>query len=472
MAVLTYDIGTSAIKVALFSPDGAMLATASCPLTTRISGRKVTQNPKDWWEGFLKCARQCLEAQQFEELTIIGTGQMEDFLLLDALGNPIGEASLYSSADADEHLLPEELRRRVEAKVPNKLDSFTPFVKAFAAYRLSGLENVQYLIFGAKDYVNFCLTGVSATDPTNAATTSFLDAHTMSWVEEGEPFLPLLPKLIPPTEVIGTVREEILTLLGLEGQQVLVLNGIGDLGAVTLGAGITSPGEGYVYLGTTGWAALLARERAENNQLFSLAFVQPNEWVIVAPLLNLGSAYQWSLRVFLGKDSYAESERALIEYLTTPVQAWPYLCGERTPYRNEKVRAVITRLESTTCKEEIHAAFVRSLLFALRHAFESLPKKAPSLRVIGGLTRSTMFLQCLADVLGVPCHVVGGETFAPQRGLYALFLLHRGITPPPVPVERTYFPREHPLLECLYREYRDFAEKLLQGVECFPGYLP
>lgn len=472
MAVLTYDIGTSAVKVALFNSNGEIIATASSPLTTKVSGKRVTQDPRDWWEGFLGCARQCLKNRNVEELAIIGTGQMEDFLLLDASGNPLGEASLYSSAEAEEHALPEELRRRLEAKIPNKIDGFTPLVKAFAVRHSREFEKARYLILGAKDYVNFRLTGISATDFTNASTTGFLDARTMSWVEEAEPFLPLLPRLASPLEVLGTVQKEVLTLLGLEGRTVPVLNGIGDLGAVTLGAGVTSPGEGYIYLGTTGWVALLARERAENRNLFSLAFVEPDEWVIVAPLLNLGNAYEWSMEVFLGRSNHAESERALARYLTTPVQVWPYLYGERTPYRNEKVRAVIARLSGNTCKEEIHAAFVRSLLFALRHAFESLPERVPSLRIAGGFTKNTTFLQCLADVLGAPCHVVGGEAFAPQRGLYALFLLHQGLTPPPVPVERTYLPRENPFLVHLYREYRDFAERLLQSTEAFPAYLP
>lgn len=471
MAVLTYDIGTSAVKVALFGPGGEVVATASSPLTTKVSGKRVTQDPRDWWEKFLKCARQCLKNQNVEELAIIGTGQMEDFLLLDASGNPLGEASLYSSADTEEHVLPEELRRCLEEKIPNKIDGFTPLVKAFAARHSLEFQRARYLILGAKDYVNFCLTGISTTDFTNASTTGFLDARTMSWVEEAEPFLPLLPGLASPLAVIGTVRKEILALLGLEGQTVPVLNGIGDLGAVTLGAGVTSPGEGYIYLGTTGWVALLAREKAENRNLFSLVFVEPNEWVIVAPLLNLGNACEWSMEVFLGSSNHTESERILVRYLTTPVQVWPYLYGERTPHRNEKVRAVIMRLSSDTCKEEIHAAFVRSLLFALRHASENLPGNVRSLRVIGGFTRNTTFLQCLADVLGVPCHVVGGEAFAPQRGLYALFLLHQGMTPPPVPVERTYLPQENPLLANLYSEYRDFAERLLQGTGPFPAYL-
>lgn len=472
MPVLTYDIGTSAVKVALFGSDGEMVANASCSLTTKVSGKRVTQDPRDWWEGFLACARRCLQGQDVEGLVIVGTGQMEDFLLLDASGNPLGEASLYSSADVEGFSLPEELRERVEEKTPNRLDSFTPFVKAFAARHSPEFQKARYLILGAKDYVNFRLTGASVTDFTNASTTGFLNAHTMSWVEEAEPFFPLLPSLASPLEVIGTVREEVLALLGLEGQKVPVLNGIGDLGAVTLGAGIASPGEGYLYLGTTGWAALLAQERAENRNLFSLTFVEPGEWVIVAPLLNLGNAYEWSLQVFLGNGSYGESERALAEYLTTPVQVWPYLYGERTPYHNEKVRAVIARLGSSTRREEIHAAFVRSLLFALRHAFESLPGNVPSLRVIGGFTKNTTFLQCLADVLGIPCHVVGGEAFAPQRGLYALFLLYQGMTPPPVPVERTYLPQGNALFEHLYREYRDFAERLLQSTEPLPAYLP
>ncbi|MGC8777190.1 MAG: FGGY family carbohydrate kinase [Candidatus Caldatribacteriaceae bacterium] len=472
MALLTFDVGTSAVKVALFSGDGTLLRSSATPLATRVEGRKVTQDPETWWEGFLRGARECLREFHSGELAIVGTGQMEDLLLLDEEGRPLREASLYSDSDIGDYVLPEALKQSLERKIPNRLDSFTPLVKVMALRSSPLFQQVRFLVLGAKDYLNFRLTGNSVTDPTNAATTGFLDCRTLRWVEDAQPFFPLLPTLSWPTATIGKVQNDVLPLLGLgEELEVPVLNGIGDLGAVTLGAGILSPGEGYGYLGTTGWMAFLAGEPAANQDLFSLSFLREGEWVVVAPLLNLGNAYQWSMRTFLQSSDYAESEAALSRYLDTPVQVWPYLNGERAPYRNERVRAIMARFNEGTTPEELHAAFVRSLLFALRHAYEALRVDIPVLRLTGGLTRGEALVQYLSDVLQKPCQVVPEDAFAPQRGLYRLFCLAQGVGPPSVSVERIYMPRENPILIQRYREYRDFAETLLQGVVKVPAYL-
>jgi len=472
VAILTYDVGTSAVKVALFSEEGTLLASFSYPLETRVVGRKVTQNPRDWWEGFIRGARACLGNVRFQRLAVIGTGQMQVFLLLDEEGNPLQDAALYSDSDVGDYVLPEKIRIQVEEKTPNRLDDFTPFTKAMALYSSGALRRARFFIFGAKDYLNFCLTGQSVTDLTNASTTGFLDYRTLQWIEETEPFLPFLPSLSQPTEVIGTVRRELLPLLGIEQNlEVPVFNGIGDLGAVTLGAGVRSPGEAYCYLGTTGWVAVVQAGRSTNRDLFSLAFLKEGDWIVVAPLLNLGNVHRFSLRTFLGSEDYQAGEKALSRYIHTPVQVWPYLNGERVPYRNERVRSMVTRLTEGTTGMEIHAAFVRSLLFSLRHACEALGIASPTLRLVGGFTRSEAFVQYLSDVLQKPCQVVKGDAFAPQQGLYHLYLLGQGLTPPPVEIARVYFPREDEVLEGLYQEYRDFAEKLLRGDKSIPDYL-
>ncbi|MGQ9473131.1 MAG: FGGY family carbohydrate kinase [Candidatus Caldatribacteriaceae bacterium] len=471
MALLTYDVGTSAVKVVLFSSQGELLSSASHPLQTHVVGKKVTQNPNDWWKGFLVGTRTCLRELREEELAIIGTGQMEDLVLLDAEGNPLGEASLYSDSDIGHYSLPETLRERLEKQIPNRLDDFTPLVKVLALPSYL-LERVQFFILGAKDYVNFRLTGKSFTDPTNASTTGFFDMHTFQWTKEVESFQKLLPSLAWPTEVIGEVKPEIVPLLGVKGnQRIPVFNGIGDLGAVTMGAGVISPNESYCYLGTTGWLARLSEGVSANRDLFSLPFWKQGEWVVVAPLLNVGNVYQWSLKTFLGKEDYQEGERILAQYLNTPIQVWPYLNGERVPYRNEHVRSVMTRVNEGANPPELFAAFARSLLFAIRHAHDALGVDNLVLRLIGGLTKQKTWVQLLADVLKKPCQVIRGESYAPQRGLYTLFLLSQGSQPPKVDIEEIYYPRSNNFLERLYQEYRGFAEKLLRGEKDIPAYL-
>jgi len=476
MKILTYDIGTSAVKVSLFSEEGLLLSSVSSNLTTKVEGRKVTQDPQEWWEKFLSCARQCLqEVNDGEEITIVGTGQMEDLILLDEEGNPLTDASLYSDSNIGDYELPQNLKATIESKIPNQLDSFTPLVKMFyLSFTTQLLAKASYVLLGAKDYINFKLTGESWTDPTNAATTGLFDCNLRTWVAEAADCLSLdlLPRIGQPYEEIGRVKIELLPLLGFKTSSApLVLNGVGDLGAVTLGAGIFEVGDSYFYLGTTGWSAVLSQAIAPNRDLFSLAGFREGEWVVVAPLLNLGNVYDWALETFFKKRDYQQGEKALKNKAEVNLQVWPYLNGERNPYRNNKVRSVITRVTQGTSGEELFAAYARSLIFALRHVSEYLGVDSDILRLTGGLTRLKGWCQLLSDVFQRKSEVVKDETLAPQKGLYYLYLMSKGMPLPAVEIEKVYHPRENKALEELYQEYKQLAELLLQGKGPVSAYL-
>jgi len=88
---MTYDIGTSSVKVSIFLNEGTILSSASNPLHTKVKGRSVTQDPHEWWNKFLDCAKRCLaEAKSsIDDLTVVGTGQMEDTILIGKDGNPL-----------------------------------------------------------------------------------------------------------------------------------------------------------------------------------------------------------------------------------------------------------------------------------------------------------------------------------------------------------------------------------------------
>lgn len=470
MKILTYDIGTSAVKLSLFSETGLLLSSASSNLRTRVEGRRVTQDPQEWWQKFLSCAYKCLlEGYDGGELTIVGTGQMEDLILLDRKGYPLAEASLYSDSNIGNYQLPPDWKAAIEKKIPNQLDDFTPLVKllylSFSSPQI--LSEAGYILFGAKDYINFKLTGESWTDPTNAATTGLFDFRSRAWLAEAANHfsLDLLPRLGQPYKEIGRVKPEVLSIFGVskDNSRLSVLNGVGDLGAVTLGAGVFALGDSYFYLGTTGWTAVLAGAVASRRELFSLAGFREGEWVVVAPLLNLGNVYDWALKTFLKETDYQQGETALRNNIEIDLQVWPYLNGERNPYRNSKLRSVVTRITQGTTKEQLFAAYVRSLAFALRHVFERLGVDSDILRLTGGLSRLESWCQLLSDVFQRKGTVVKDETLVPQKGLYYLYLMSKDMPLPTVEIEKVYYPQENKTLEKLYQEYKQLAELLLQG---------
>src|SRR5699024_6562821 len=107
-------------------------------------------------------------------------------------------------------------------------------------------------------FLIYQLTGKRVTDVTTAATTGMMDRKQRTWlvdkmVYEGvaEDQLPLLGE---SDDIAGYVDAIASHQTGFE-EGIPVLCGVGDAGATTMGAGVISSGDRYIYAGTTGWIA-------------------------------------------------------------------------------------------------------------------------------------------------------------------------------------------------------------------------
>jgi len=474
---MTYDIGTSSVKVSIFSNEGILLSSASNPLHTKVKGRNVTQHPHEWWNKFLNCAKKCLaEARSnIDDLIVVGTGQMEDTILIGSDGNPLRDAILYSDSNVGSYKLPKELENMLQKETPNELDDYMPLIKLFFFRTFSPelLSITKYIILGAKDFINFKLTGISCTDPTNATTTGMFNMYNGQWSSVIlKYFNGKLPKIYYPYEQIGTIKKNILSALGLK-QSVIVINGIGDVGAVTLGTGTFEVGNNYLYSGTTGWIATLSNEISQSREFFSLAGIHRGEWIIVGSLLNTGNVYDWAMETFLKAKDYEEAEIALTRYKLTSIQVWPYLNGERSPHKNSKVRSIVARVSQGTTREEIFTAYIRSIAFALRHVLDSMEdiNSHAAMRLTGGMARSQGWCELLSNVLCKKVEVPKDEIFVAQKGLYNLYLLSKGTKIPSIKIEKSYNPSNYCSFEALYEEYKIYANRLLQNQTSVPTYL-
>jgi len=477
MSIMTYDIGTSSVKVSIFSNEGILLSSASNTLHTKVKGRSVTQDPLEWWNKFLNCAKICLaEARNnIDDLIIVGTGQMEDTILIDKDENPLGDAILYSDSNIGSYKLPKELKNILQKETPNELDDYMPLIKLFffRTFSPEPLSITKYIILGAKDFINFKLTGISCTDPTNATTTGLFNMHSGQWSSTVlKYFNGKLPKIYYPYEQIGFVKKNILSEIRLK-QSVIVLNGIGDVGAVSLGTGTFKVGDSCLYSGTTGWISTLSNKISQNRELFSLAGIHRGEWIIVGPLLNTGNVYDWAMETFLKAKDYEEAEMALTRYKLTSVQVWPYLNGERSPHKNSKIRSIIARVSQETTREEIFTAYIRSIAFALRHVLDSMEdiNSLTAIKLTGGMARSQGWCKLLSNVLCKKVEVLKDEIFVAQKGLYNLYLLNKGTKIPSIKIEKSYDPSNCGYFEALYEEYKIYANRLLQNQTSVPTYL-
>lgn len=108
------------------------------------------------------------------------------------------------------------------------------------------------------DLIAYLLTGQQVAERTNASTTGLLDVHASQWDVElaGRLDLPttVLPRLVDPGTVVGTLRAELAERIGAELPVVAV--GSHDTASAVVAAPLSSPNAAYISCGTWGLVGL------------------------------------------------------------------------------------------------------------------------------------------------------------------------------------------------------------------------
>ena len=89
--ILVFDVGSSALKAAIFDPSGVIIARAEADYAG--GGAAHRQSPLDWWQAAVIATRE-VGAEDVGAIALTGT--MENLIPVAENGAPLGDAILYS----------------------------------------------------------------------------------------------------------------------------------------------------------------------------------------------------------------------------------------------------------------------------------------------------------------------------------------------------------------------------------------
>ncbi|AZO94346.1 FGGY family carbohydrate kinase [Halocella sp. SP3-1] len=437
--ILTYDMGTTMIKLVLFDQEGNIVYDDSFNLDNyNIDGHQV-QQAENWWDGIITLTHRLADSGiDLNSISaIVSTGQMEDCLLLDSKGDILTEVLLYSDGRATEeqkYIIDRIGEEDLYYILANNFDSLMSVNKYLwlKKHRKEVFKEHAYLILGAKDYLNFKLTGYNVTDYTNASTTGFMDLKKLKWssriIDELEIDISKLPQINKSTSIIGEVKKELAEELKIPSG-IPVINGSGDVGASTLGAGAWREGDIYCYLGTTGWLAAPLERLTDNPNVFTLSNIDGEGYILAGAILNAGKPYDWYLANFLNKyidkglkeEDYLNNEEKIkdLNAAEKGVFFLPFINGERSPIKVKENNGVFLGLGPETDKYLLLRAVLEGVSFSLKHNLNELKGLGDSIRklnLIGGGGKSKVWPQILANVLNLEVNVLDLGIGAPSMG--------------------------------------------------------
>ncbi|GAB3618470.1 xylulokinase [Okibacterium endophyticum] len=412
------DSSTQSCKVELRDLEsGALVASGSAPHPPAAPPRSE-QRPEAWWTAFRAAFGVAAERMPSgaSVVAVSVAAQCHGLVALDEEHRVIRDAKLWNDTTSAPEL--RELRGRIGDDALIRAIGSLP-TAAFTIGKVAWLaahepENFAALrhILLPHDYLTFRLTGRMVTDRSEASGTGYFDAAANRYLPEhlqlidaDKPWGDMLPEVLPPEGIAGTVLPEVAAELGISPDTIVGAGG-GDQHAAALGLGIES-GDVVYSFGTSGVVFAVNELPVYDPQGHVNGVADMNNGFLpLVCTLNAAKVTDTFARI-LGVDHAELSALALAAPPDGPSLA-AFLDGERTPDR-PGATGLLAGITSSTTREQVARAAYEGVVFGLVNGQRQLERcgvqTGGAVFAVGGGARSGAYTQLLADALGSPVRV-------------------------------------------------------------------
>jgi xylulokinase len=415
MYFIGIDIGTTSVKLLAIDDRGSVVQTAvrDYPITfPKVLWSE--QNPEDWWSRTIDGLKELIAGLDKDEIKAVSfSGQMHGLVVLDEMDQVIRPAILWNDQRTEKECkyLNEKIGQEIISDWSGNLA-----LTGFTAPKLLWLrenepENFARMkkIMLPKDYVAYKITGVFATDMSDASGTLYLDVKNREW---SKPMLKLLgvseeqlPKLYESFQTVGTMKKELAAELGLHHAVQVVIGG-GDQAVAAVGGGVVEPNACSLSLGTSG-VVFASTDRFfvdEKNSLHSFCHANGKYHQMGVTLAAAASLKWWVEEVNRSTDFDGMLKEAEEAEIDDQVFFLPYLMGERTPHNDPNCRGTFIGMNMTHQRKHLTRAVLEGVAFSLRDTFEIMKTMGIGISRIsinGGGAKSKLWCSIISDVLNV-----------------------------------------------------------------------
>ena len=426
--IISIDQGTSGSKAMVISQKGEIISSYTCPFPSyHPQPGFVEQDGNEIITSVLSAVQQAVarfEAAGNKKRAITAVGisnQRESFLLWDDSGSPLTPVVVWQckrSIDICSQLLQQGIDPVISDTTGLKIDPYFSGTKFLWLTEhnpdLAAKIKAGSVHFGTIDsWLVFKLTGVYATDYSNASRTLFMDLDACAWSPAmGDIFGTkglLLPHIYPSTGHFGETD-----FGGILNIPIPITAIIGDSHAACFGEGCFTPGTVKATMGTGSSVVMNTgtRARSQHGMVSTICWSMEGrtDYALEGVIVSCGSTVTWVLeKLKLAAD--AQGFDALAESVPTSggVTFVPAFSGLGGPYWQMDRKAEILGITFGTEAAHVVRAALESYPFQLRDVIAAMENdRGTALKYIqadGGLTHSRPSMQMIADLLNTEVRV-------------------------------------------------------------------
>jgi xylulokinase len=423
MSFLGIDLGTTGCKAVLFDAFGKSLSSAyreyevihDAPGHAELDAMQV-------WARVKNLIRECVagSSEPVEAISVSSLG--EAIVPVSQNRLPLGNSLLnFDSRGSD--FIPE-----LHAVISDEELYFVngnPLAPNYGLTKLYWYKKKQpelydktykFLLWGS--YILYMLGAEPVVDYALANRTLLLDIEKEKWdfslLDKLGFSEKKLPKLAQAGTVCGKVLPDLADALGFSSPPLLVV-GTHDQCANALGCGVMEQGIAMYGMGTFHCIVSVSDSRGDSREMLSRGLntehhAVPGQWVSF--IYNQGGILlKWFRDTFaLGVNEFSEVN--IYEHLMhempagpSPVSVLPHFTTTGPPDFIEKTSGNISGLTIDTTRGDICKGLLEGIAFYLKENLDNLPLgiEIDEFKVVGGGSKSDIWMQLTADILERPC---------------------------------------------------------------------
>jgi len=398
--VLVFDIGTTAVKGALFERDGNLSAVESRSVTLKPSADPNTHeiDPEEWLlsiksiiSGFMANFQGPIEA-------IVVSGNGPTLVPSDENGKALMPAMTWMDRRGVEEA------EILKEKNGVYIDPTFYLPKAFwVARNRPGIYEKTSHFFSCPEYVAFYLTGEAAmVFPGEGLEFGVWTDDLIGSVDlDHEKF----PPLVFTGHSLGRVTATAAQQLQIE-KGIPVFAGGPDFIMALLGTASVKPGRACDRAGTSEGINVCSEKKIADSRLLCYRHVARDFWNITGIISTSGKALEWFKNSAFGKETTFPEMLARLKNVpsgSNKLVFLPYLTGERAPVWDPRARGVFLGLTLQHGIEEMGHAILESVGYAIRDVLTVMEEKGivtDELRITGNPAKSKLWNQLKADISG------------------------------------------------------------------------
>ena len=410
------DLGTTNIKIAIYSEDFKLIDRQSRPVEYIRDGGFVEFDAVTYCEILVDLLGAMVKENNIKAIRQIAfTGQAESLVVLDAEGKPLMNAISWMDERSTEEC--KILEKQFPHEVCEAVTGQMAVLPTWPATKILWLKKNKPEIYTAadtymllKDYVVYYLTGEKKSDMSIATFSFYFDIYKKCyWQQMLDAIgvkLSQLPELVEPCTVVGTLKP---TLIPAIEPGTAVNVGTLDHFAGMIGTGNIKPGGVTLSTGTVMAMTIMAAETMSHDTGIAMHYgFLPNTHIMLPVVESGGVSLEWFRRACMKNVTYDEMNATLARRDRNDLLFLPYLVGTSAPEFDADAKGVFWGLRQEHDCIDMAGSIMEGVAYVLNKNLKHVAKNGIHLQNIiatGGGAKSPIWCQLYADITGLPVRI-------------------------------------------------------------------